>query len=108
MSSLESAPPQAAVVADGAGLRVDLAGDLDLAARELLDDALEKITAAPPSDVRVDLAAVTFLSSDALGFLARIRAHAQRGGFVVTLANPRRVALRAIQVSGFDQIFPVS
>ncbi|MDT4915455.1 MAG: hypothetical protein QOH89_155 [Pseudonocardiales bacterium] len=107
MPPIDPALPQAVVVADGDRLRVDLVGDLDLAVRPLLEDILGKITAAPPVAIVVDLTAVTFLSSDALNFLARVRQHAATGGFEVTLAGARRAALRALEVSGFTQAFPI-
>ena len=105
MPPIDPSLPQAVVVADGDRLRVDLAGDLDLAVRPLLDDILGKITAAPPARVLVDLTEVTFLSSDALNFLARVRQHATSGGFDVTLAGARRSALRALEISGFTRAF---
>jgi anti-anti-sigma factor len=107
MTVIDPGIPQAIVVSDGEGLRVELTGELDLAARAQLDDLLAKITSAPPCAVVIDLSAVTFLSSDALGFLAQIRNHADSGGHEVTLAGPDRVALRALQVSGFDRVFRI-
>jgi anti-anti-sigma factor len=108
MPPIDPALPQAVVVADGDRLRVDLSGDLDLAGRSLLDDVLDKVTAAPPTSVLVDLTAVTFLSSDALNFLARVRQHAVSGGHEVTLAGARRTALRVLEVSGFTKVFRIA
>jgi anti-anti-sigma factor len=107
MTLIDPGQPQAVVVSDGPGLRVELSGDLDLAVRGQLDDVLEKVAAAPAGPVAVDLTAVTFLGSDALGFLARLRRHLAPAGFEVTLIGPNGVARRALQVSGFDRVFPI-
>jgi anti-sigma B factor antagonist len=107
MTLIDPGQPQAVVVSDGTGLRVELSGDLDLAVRGQLDDVVEKVAAAPAGPVVVDLTAVTFMGSDALGFLARLRRHVTTAGFEVTLVGPNRVALRALQVSGFDRVFTI-
>jgi anti-sigma B factor antagonist len=92
----------------GAHLRLALQGEVDLAERELLDGALEKVMTVPPCDVTVDLSAVTFLSSTGLSLIASINNHVTSSGHTVTLANPAPIVLRILQVCGFDQVIPVT
>jgi anti-anti-sigma factor len=99
---------QAICVADGDGFRIELSGEIDLACRPQLDEILTKVTAAPAADVVVDLSGVTFLSSDGLGFLSQIHVHASSGGCEVALLGPSPVALRALQITGFDQVFRIA
>src|SRR5687767_10425887 len=86
--------------------QVTLAGEIDTAVMPRLGEIAEQITGAEPADVFVDLTKVTFLLSSGLGFLAELRTHAMVGGCTVTLHSPTSVALRALQIVGFDRVFP--
>jgi anti-sigma B factor antagonist len=88
--------------------QVTLAGEIDTATMPRLDEIAEEITDADPADVFVDLTKVTFLLSTGLGFLADLRTHATAGGYTVTLHSPTTVALRALQIVGFDRVFPIT
>jgi len=50
-----------------------LSGELDIAAREQLDGAVQQLADARPGMVIVDVAAVTFVGSDLPNFLLNIR-----------------------------------
>jgi anti-anti-sigma factor len=100
--------PDAVCVADDDGFRIELTGEIDFATRPKLAEVLAQITAVPSAPVLVDLSGVTFLSSDGLGFLSQLRHHATTGGHEVTLHRPGRVALRALEVIGFDLVFPIT
>lgn len=93
---------------DSDGFRIELIGEIDLSTRPQLDDILARVVAAPPAPVLVDLTDVTFLSSIGLGFLSQLRRHAIGGGHKVTLRRPGPIARRALQVIGFDQLFPIT
>jgi anti-sigma B factor antagonist len=90
---------------DGAVI-VSLAGELDLYNAEEVRKALLD-TLADGSDVLVvDLEAVTFIDSTALGVLIEARSRMEdRGGF--RLAAPGLEVRRALEVSGLDRHFVV-
>jgi anti-anti-sigma factor len=83
------------------GLRVVLAGEIDLSCCELLDDAAGAIACAMPDDVVVDVTRVTFLSSHGLGFLAASsQLVADQHGRSFTLHNPRPTVERTAKLFG--------
>ncbi|MCW2504766.1 MAG: Anti-sigma factor antagonist [Actinomycetia bacterium] len=93
--------------ADGPHLQLALRGEIDMAAVPLLRDALDKVTTMPPCPVTVDLAAVTFLCSTGLNFIAAVNKHVTGHGHTVTITNPAVVARRALQVCGFDRVIAI-
>jgi anti-sigma B factor antagonist len=82
-----------------------LAGELDLYNADELRAALGQAIAAAPSRVVVDLSAVEFLDSTALGVLIEARGQLGPGG--LRLAAPKLETRRALQVSGLDRHLPV-
>src|SRR4051794_15731807 len=90
---------------DGATV-VALAGELDLYNAEEVRAALLEACADEPAVLVVDLAAVTFIDSTALGVLIEARSRlADRDGF--RLAAPGLETRRALEVSGLDKHFSV-
>ncbi len=90
---------------DGATV-VALAGELDLYNADDVRTALLDACADEPSVLVVDLAAVTFIDSTALGVLIEARSRlADRGGF--RLAAPGMETRRALEVSGLDRHFSI-
>ena len=83
------------------GLRVVLAGDIDLSCCELLDEAAAAIARAMPDDVFVDVTRVTFMASHGLGFLAASsQLVADQHGRSFTLHNPRPTVERTAKLFG--------
>jgi anti-sigma B factor antagonist len=96
--------PVSAVDRDGEAVVVRLVGELDLYNAHRVREALLACCAEEPERLVVDLAAVEFLDSTALGVLVEARSRmADRKGFV--LAAPGREATRALEVSGLDKHF---
>jgi anti-sigma B factor antagonist len=87
---------------------VALAGELDLysadAFRSALDDALEEGT----QRLAIDLSAVDFIDSVALGVLANAmkRLRASGGGLAVISGNPQIV--RVFEITGLDRMLVLS
>jgi len=90
---------------DGAVI-VSLEGELDLYNAEDVRSALLDACASEPKVLVVDLEAVRFIDSTALGVLIEARSRmAEREGF--RLAAPGLEAQRALEVSGLDRHFLV-
>ena len=88
------------------GTVVSLAGELDLYNAEDVRAALLVACADDPAVLVVDLAAVTFIDSTALGVLIEARSRlAERDGF--RLASPGLETRRALEISGLDRHFSV-
>lgn len=84
--------------ADGAATLLRIAGDLDITARDPLRNAI--VAALDDGDVVVDLDAVAFLDSEALGALIAgyNEARTRPAGFRVI--NARGLVARVLSVSG--------
>jgi anti-sigma B factor antagonist len=85
---------------------VALAGELDLYNAHVVRDALLECAAEAPERLVVDLSAVKFIDSTALGVLIEARTRmANRRAFL--LAAPGLETRRALEVSGLDRHFSV-
>ena len=85
---------------------VSLAGELDLYNANAVRDALLECCAEAPDRLIVDLSAVKFIDSTALGVLIEARTRLpNRRGFL--LAAPGLETRRALEVSGLDRHFSV-
>ncbi len=102
---MEHSPVEAKQVADGAHL-VSAWGELDLYAAPALKEALRAAVASGAEVVVVDLTAVTFVDSTALGAL--VAASRQAGDATrmhIACTNPEIV--RTFDVTGIDRVLPV-
>jgi anti-sigma B factor antagonist len=100
------ADPVQEVVRNGDVVVVRLAGELDLYNAEVVRAALTEAVEGEPNLLVVDLGAVQFLDSTALGVLVEARAKlANRGAF--RLAAPGLEPRRALEVAGLDRHFSV-
>lgn len=84
---------------------VRLAGELDLYNAEEVRTALAQVIDTTPRRIVVDMAAVEFIDSTALGVL--IEARARLGEHALLLAAPQLETRRTLQVSGLDRHLPV-
>lgn len=84
---------------------ITLNGEIDLLESEALDSALATAAAAQPVDVVVDLAGVTFISSQALSFLVRLHHLTGEEGRLTTLRNVPPMVRRAMVTVGLDLLF---
>jgi anti-sigma B factor antagonist len=98
--------PVAGVVRNDGSVVVSLAGELDLYNAHEVREALLAACAEEPQRVVVDLSAVKFIDSTALGVLIEARTKlANRRGFL--LAAPGLETKRALEISGLDRHFAV-
>ena len=85
---------------------VSLAGELDLYNASAVREALLECCAESPERLIVDLSAVKFIDSTALGVLIEARTRlANKKGFL--LAAPGLETRRALEISGLDRHFTV-
>jgi anti-sigma B factor antagonist len=98
--------PVIAVEPRDGGIVVRLGGELDLYNAPVLREALLEAARQQPQRLVLDLAAVEFIDSTALGTLVEARASLpdKRG---LLLARPGLEARRALEVSGLDRHLPV-
>jgi anti-anti-sigma factor len=83
------------------GVRVVLAGEVDLSCSDLLADASAALADAMPSDVQLDVTDVTFLASEGLGFLAATsRLVVDQHRRSLTLHNPGPTLQRTAKLCG--------
>ncbi|MCU7723048.1 STAS domain-containing protein [Actinoplanes sp. KI2] len=89
--------------ADGSATLLHLGGELDITARDTLRETI--LAALDDGDVVIDLDAVTFVDSEALGALieAYQAARARPAGFRVV--NAHGLVARVLKVSGVLELF---
>ena len=98
--------PVREVLENGTAVVVRLAGELDLYNADAVREALLAAVERGPRRLVVDLEAVRFIDSTALGVLIEARSKvADRDSFV--LAAPGLETRRALEVSGLDRHFTV-
>jgi anti-sigma B factor antagonist len=98
--------PIAGIERNDKSVVVALAGELDLYNAHVVRDALLKCATEAPERLVVDLSAVKFIDSTALGVLIEARTRmANRRAFL--LAAPGLETRRALEVSGLDRHFSV-
>jgi anti-sigma B factor antagonist len=98
--------PIAGIDRNGEATVVHLAGELDLYNAQTVREALLAACAESPQRLVVDLAAVNFIDSTALGVLIEARTRmTNRKAFL--LASPGLETRRALEISGLDKHFNV-
>jgi anti-sigma B factor antagonist len=98
--------PVAGIARNDGSVVVSLAGELDLYNAHQVREALLAACAEEPERLVVDLSAVKFIDSTALGVLIEARTKLpNRRGFL--LAAPGLETKRALEISGLDRHFDV-
>jgi anti-sigma B factor antagonist len=92
---------------DGAALRIELAGEVDLAARPELDRLLSESDGAREGTVLLDLSRVTFLDSTGLHWLLRARDAIARSGGTLAIAVGDGPVRSVLALSGIDRLLPL-
>lgn len=59
-------------------------------------------------NIVVDLSAVEYLDSSALGMLLVLRDHVQAASKSLTLSKPSAIAARTFDIAGFNRMFTIS
>ncbi|MDO8931335.1 MAG: STAS domain-containing protein [Rhodocyclaceae bacterium] len=97
------------VVTNGSCAVIRLSGRFDFNAHREFREAVDQALADPAlNEVQVDLAAVDYLDSSALGMLLMLRDKARSAGRSVSLANCRGAVKQVIEIANFSKLFPIS
>ena len=88
------------------GRRLEVGGELDLAASSTLRAALAEL-AHGDGDVTIDLSAVTFIDSTALRVLVHAHSEAAAAGGRLIVADPSPVVVRVLQVAGLFTLLDI-
>ena len=88
------------------GTTIAVRGDMDIAAIESLDAALDQALAATPARVTLDLRGVGFVDSSGLRFLLRANARARNEGWALEISRPGETAIKALAVTGVLELLP--
>jgi anti-sigma B factor antagonist len=94
-------------VTDDSPALVTLAGELDAFSSRQLQHRLDEVIDAGQHDLLIDLAALDFIDSTALGVLIGARRQARLHGGDVRLQGVTAVAKRVFDVTGLSQVFSV-
>jgi anti-sigma B factor antagonist len=91
-------------------VRVHVAGEIDLAtARQLQGTLLAEIAAAVRgTEVRVDLARVTFIDATGVGVLVRCRQAAREAALDFSVHNPQGMVQRIIDMLGLVDLLGIT
>ncbi|MFJ7214582.1 STAS domain-containing protein [Amycolatopsis sp. NPDC098790] len=84
--------------------RVTVTGDLDLATRPLLDAELDRVVAAAPGRLVLDLFGVGFCGVTGVAALARLRNHCAEAG-IELVVKPSPVVRRALDLAAVGPLF---
>jgi anti-sigma B factor antagonist len=81
-------------------------GELDLSTSPELRDALMNLGADHPR-IAIDLRAVTFMDSTALGVIVAAMKRAREGGGELALVGPTGSPRKVLSITALDQIVPI-
>ena len=83
------------------------AGELDMAAEPTLMDLLPVVTAGSWSEVRVELAAVSFMDSTGCNFLLRLRRALPVETARLVVRNPVPAVQTTLRLTRMDYLIPI-
>ena len=86
---------------------VEVSGNLDMDATLRLEPVLDKLLAAGPDVLTIDLSRLTFMDSTGLGMLVEVLEHARRGEVELRLERPPHGVGRVIELTGLDAMLPL-
>ena len=89
-------------------VRVVLSGEIDMQCRPRFAEVLGEIRAGPLRDVTVDMAGVSFVSSEGLGFLVSLHEQSIEIGGALTVLDPPRLVIRALELTGLKDLFTIA
>jgi anti-sigma B factor antagonist len=92
---------------DGEELLVRASGELDLSNVNVLEGELRRAIAGPPSEVILDLSAVTFIDSTGLRMLLLMAKHSRNNGDRLSMRRGSGSVERAIERAGLDSLLPL-
>lgn len=88
--------------------RIVITGRLDTPGTNEISAELRELAAAPRRGVIVDLSAVEFAASIAIGqLIVNAQAVKARGGHLVLIASAHSAVMISLKTTGIDQVIPV-
>jgi anti-sigma B factor antagonist len=100
--------PDPAGLPDPDAYRVSMAGEIDLSRKAELRELLMGFRRSRACTAVVDLSAVTFMDSTAVGTLIMLHQAAMERHGQVVLVQPERIVLRVLQITGLLRLFEIS
>ncbi|MEV6734430.1 STAS domain-containing protein [Streptomyces sp. NPDC051364] len=106
----EAGIPRVQVESAARSIVVRVGGEMDIDRAPLLHEALDSVITRPdcPVEIVVDLAELTFCDSSGLNALLQARLTAEQHGRRIRLHAPSPQVIRLLEVTGADQLFPVT
>jgi anti-sigma B factor antagonist len=95
------------LLTDAGATVVEARGEVDAYVAPALDEAFDGLHATS-TGVVIDLAAVSFMDSTALGALVRAVRRLEDSGRLVRVVLPRGTARRVFELTAVDRILPVA
>lgn len=87
---------------------IELLGQFDFNARAAFGDALDKVLAARGPDIMIDLSAVNYIDSSALGLLLIAQDKAKESQKTVSLTGAQGTVKEILEIANFHKRFAMS
>ena len=91
----------------GPPLTITFVGDLDLASEDVFREVAAEFDASPGADLVLDIGGVPFIDSSCLAAFITLMRSAQSRGGKFSIVNPTPRALKALTITGLDQMFTI-
>ena len=88
-------------------VELDLAGDLDMSATFALEPVLDRVLAADPRELVLDLEDVGFVDSSGLGLLIATHERTTDADVAMAITGAGPEIQRVFQIAGLDGVLPV-
>lgn len=92
----------------GDSVVIGLDGDIDIMVGRQVRAELDRIEAADPPLIVLDLSRTSFIDSTGMGLIAAAHARAMEAGRRVVVVRPRKGVDQAFDISGLDGIFEMA
>ena len=92
---------------DWNGIIVQIGGEVGFSEAPLLLERMDELFEGATSGVALDLEQMSFIASDGLGALIRIRAHADKKGKSLTLLRPQKMIRELLEKTQLTRIFRI-
>ena len=91
----------------GDEVRLDLGGELDMAATLKLEPVVDGLLGEGVQRVVIDLRGLSFIDSTGFSLLLTVNEQVSAAGAELVLLRPRRDVARALEVAGIDGLLPL-
>jgi anti-anti-sigma factor len=84
-----------------------VAGEIDIASRPELEEAIERLEQTP-TDLVIDLSGVTFVDSQGVNLLVHVHRVLQEAGASLAVARPSPVVRKVLELTGVDTYIDIT